>query len=178
MKNLSNSIEKAINNFFDGAEEKKRQAENLQKINRILEQYNEKFAKILENDERYNSFGIADKKAEIMAELISKILGLSAELVRNTGLARQITLSILKQSGDLKINSWDFIDQGFRLLMENNDSFLDAELMAKSKRLRHLGKFIETLVKRINERVAGVKIGDIQPLFNQYKDSRNEIDKN
>ena len=74
--------------------------------------------------------------------------------------------------------SWDLIDKGLRALMSKNDELSDAELKAKSKRLKCLADFAETLAKRINERVQGVAVGPIEPLFDRYAKDRNQIDEN
>jgi len=74
--------------------------------------------------------------------------------------------------------SWSQIDQGLKSLMANNDSFSDDDLRLKSKRLKHLSLFAELLRKRVNERINGVLVGPIEPLFDEYKKARLAIDNN
>ena len=73
--------------------------------------------------------------------------------------------------------AWTTVDVGLKDLMNRNDELELPELVAKSRRLRHLGRFIEKLAKRVDERIRdGVKPGDIQELFLQYQSERQAID--
>lgn len=74
--------------------------------------------------------------------------------------------------------AWNQIDKGLKDLMAKNDELSDGELMAKSKRLKHLAVFAETLRLRVNERIKGVKVGPIEPLFDAFLKARLEVDKN
>ena len=75
--------------------------------------------------------------------------------------------------------AWNTIDEGLKDLMDNNDQLSDRELIGKSKRLRHLGKFVETLAKRVDERIReGVAVGAIGPLFDKYIADRLAVDGN
>jgi len=74
-------------------------------------------------------------------------------------------------------DAWKMIDEGLRSLMDRNDELTDKQLIAKSRRLRHLAKFLETLAKRIDERIKGVKVGSIDPLFEAFFKARAEVDK-
>ena len=73
--------------------------------------------------------------------------------------------------------AWITIDEGLKDLMDKNDELSDGELMAKSKRLKHLADFAETLRLRVNERIKGVKVGPIEPLFEAFLKARAEVDK-
>ncbi len=77
------------------------------------------------------------------------------------------------------VMAWQTVDVGLKDLMRNNDELELPELRAKTRRLRHLGKFIERLAKRVDERIRdGVKPGDIEELFIQYTTGRDAIDGN
>jgi hypothetical protein len=76
------------------------------------------------------------------------------------------------------LKAWNQIDTGLKNLMDKNDELSDGELMAKSKRLKHLAVFAETLRLRVNERIKGVKVGPIEPLFDAFLKARAEVDKN
>jgi len=73
--------------------------------------------------------------------------------------------------------AWEKIDKGLRDLMAGNDQLTDAELKAKSKRLKCLSDFAETLRKRVNERVNGVSVGPVEPLFTEFFTARNQVDE-
>ena len=72
--------------------------------------------------------------------------------------------------------AWQEIDSGLTNLMDGNDELSDDELRAKSKRLKCLSDFAETLRKRVNERVKGVSVGPIEPLFTEFFKARNQVD--
>ncbi len=73
--------------------------------------------------------------------------------------------------------AWTTVDVGLKDLMHRNDELELPELVAKSRRLRHLGTFIEKLAKRVDERIRdGVKPGDVEELFSQYQFERQAID--
>ena len=75
--------------------------------------------------------------------------------------------------------SWEKLDSALLALMEKNDELSDGELVAKSRRLRHLGKFVEILAKRVDERIReNVNPGPIGPLFDKYLQERRVIDTN
>ena len=75
--------------------------------------------------------------------------------------------------------SWENLDAALKDLMAANDELSDAELIAKSRRLRHLGKFVEILAKRVDERIReAVHPGPIQPLFDKYIAGRQKVDAN
>ena len=74
-------------------------------------------------------------------------------------------------------SAWKQIDKGLEALMEGNDQLSPEELRAKSKRLKCLSDFAETLRKRVNERVRGVSVGSIEPLFQQFFKARNQVDE-
>ena len=74
--------------------------------------------------------------------------------------------------------AWDTIDKGLEALMQGNDQLSLDELKAKSKRLKCLADFSETLRKRVNERVRGVGVGPIEPLFTAFFEARNQVDDN
>ena len=75
--------------------------------------------------------------------------------------------------------NWTKIDEGLKALMDGNDQEGVIELKTKSNRLKHLSSFVDTLRKRVNECIReGVKQGDIEGLFSQYIQNRNQIDKN
>ena len=74
--------------------------------------------------------------------------------------------------------AWQTIDKGLKDLMAKNDELPDNELKAKSKRLKCLSDFAEVLRKRVNERIRGVKVGPIEPLFDAFLKARAEVDKN
>ncbi len=75
--------------------------------------------------------------------------------------------------------AWQEIDKGLHDLMAKNDELSDDALVARCKRLRHLGKFTERLAMRISERLReNTKPGSIQELFAQYKLERSQIDQN
>lgn len=73
--------------------------------------------------------------------------------------------------------AWITIDEGLKALMAKNDELSDSELKSKSKRLKCLGDFAETLRKRVGERIKGMKVGDIEPLFEAFFKARAEVDK-
>ena len=73
--------------------------------------------------------------------------------------------------------AWEQIDKGLKDLMVKNDELSLEELKAKSKRLKCLADFSETLRQRVNERVRGVAVGDIEPLFQQFFTARNQVDE-
>jgi len=73
--------------------------------------------------------------------------------------------------------SWKTIHEGFKNLMSKNDSLPIADLKIKSKRLKHLSDFVLTLQKRVNERIQGVGVGPIDPLFEVYHEARTKIDE-
>jgi len=75
-------------------------------------------------------------------------------------------------------NDWHTIDKGLRDLMSDNDSLSINSLKIRSRRLGQLSKFILTLKGRVDERIAGVKVGPIEPLFDQYFEARQQVDKN
>ena len=81
---------------------------------------------------------------------------------------------------DLKMHNgaWEQIDKGLEDLMAGNDELSLEELKAKSKRLKCLSDFAETLRKRVNERVRGVGVGPIEPLFTEFFEARNQVDDN
>ena len=74
--------------------------------------------------------------------------------------------------------AWGKIDGGLKDLMVKNDELSLDELKAKSKRLKCLSDFAEVLRKRVNERVKGVGVGPIEPLFKQFFEARNQVDDN
>lgn len=74
--------------------------------------------------------------------------------------------------------AWQTIDKGLRDLMSRNDELSMKELENKSRRLKHLAGFAETLRLRVNERIKGVKVGPIEPLFDAFLKARAEVDKN
>jgi len=75
--------------------------------------------------------------------------------------------------------AWSTIDRGLELLMSQNDELSDRELRAKTRRLKHLQKFLGALVQRVNERIREhTKPGAIDDLFKQYRTEREEIDAN
>ncbi len=74
--------------------------------------------------------------------------------------------------------AWNTIDAGLRDLMDNNDQLSDGELRAKTRRLEHLERFVKTLRARVNERIKGQAVGDIEPLFTKYAKERNLVDEN
>lgn len=73
---------------------------------------------------------------------------------------------------------WMKIDEGLRDLMEKNDSLANSELENKSRRLKHLSDFVKTLKQRVDERVRGVRVGPIEPLFTEFFKARSEVDRN
>ncbi|GEM_PF-1624839 len=73
--------------------------------------------------------------------------------------------------------AWEQIDEGLKDLMRGNDELSMDELKAKSKRLKCLSDFAETLRKRVNERVAGVKVGPVDPLFTKFFEARSKVDE-
>lgn len=75
--------------------------------------------------------------------------------------------------------AWKEIDSGLRNLMSANDELSDGELVAKSRRLTHLSKFVATLTARVNERLQdNIQPGSIDELFNKYVADRLLIDEN
>lgn len=74
------------------------------------------------------------------------------------------------------LEAWTKIDKGLADLMEGNDELSLDELKAKSKRLKCLADFAETLRKRVNERVKGVGVGPVEPLFTEFFKARNQVD--
>lgn len=75
-------------------------------------------------------------------------------------------------------NDWYTIDKGLRELMSDNDSLSIDKLKIRSRRLEQLSGFVLTLKARINERINGVKVGPIEPLFDRYFEDREQVDKN
>ena len=73
---------------------------------------------------------------------------------------------------------WMKIDEGLRDLMQKNDSLANSELENKSRRLKHLSDFVKTLKQRVDERVRGVRVGPIEPLFTEFFKARSEVDRN
>jgi len=74
--------------------------------------------------------------------------------------------------------AWTAIDLGLKELMAGNDTLSDKDLKVKSGRLKCLSDFAETLRKRVDERIKGVGVGPIEPLFDQYHEARKQIDIN
>lgn len=75
--------------------------------------------------------------------------------------------------------AWDTVDVGLKDLMHKNDELELPSLVVKSRRLRHLGRFVEKLAKRVDERIReNINPGPIQELFDRYQFERTEIDKN
>ena len=79
----------------------------------------------------------------------------------------------------MNTKAWKTIDDGLKELMTGNDQEGDVELKTKINRLRHLEKFVRTLRHRVNEKLReNTKQGDIEALFAQYIQNRNQIDEN
>jgi len=74
-------------------------------------------------------------------------------------------------------SAWEKIDEGLRDLMKGNDELSPEELKNKSKRLKCLADFSETLKKRVNERISGVNVGPIEPLFKAFFEARDRVDE-
>jgi len=72
--------------------------------------------------------------------------------------------------------AWTRIDKALEDLMAGNDQLTDAELKSKSKRLKCLSDFAETLRLRVGERIKGQQVGDIAPLFKKFFEARNQVD--
>ena len=75
--------------------------------------------------------------------------------------------------------AWKMIDKGLLNLMAKNDELSDRELQAKTRRLKHLAKFVDRLAVRVSERLReNTKPGPIDVLFIQYQAERRAIDAN
>lgn len=108
---------------------------------------------------------------------------MSPEQVRIFGNAfsRALGLKLLTYKEIKKMEhdvAWDKIDKGLDELMSGNDELTLEELKAKSKRLKCLSDFAETLRLRVNERVKGVSVGPVEPLFTEFFKARNQVDAN
>lgn len=165
------------------------------KIKNLMDSYDQQVCVIRENKEQFSTKGIDEQKAllanetqnsllEILesiggpalsgSEFIEKITSGILDGCQAAELTTEQTVNLVKGFGnalggkaliqDHTTMAWDIVEDGLKLIMSSS---LDG---LKGKQLKCLSKFAETLRKRVNESVAGVRVGDnIEHLFNMYQ---------
>ena len=175
------------------------------KILDVLAKYEQAWRVIDKNEERYSPKGITEQKEllsnktrnalfEILEsiggismagrEFIDKITSKILDACQAAGLnTKQTSLMVKGFSGaegkaaDHVSLGWSFVDDGLLSIMSKNDELLDHELKTKSKRLKCLSDFAETLRLRVNERIRGMAVGPIELLFTEFFNARNKVDE-